>query len=598
MESLSNQQPMGIRTVSTQKKLTNSLMFSLLIGSCLIAPALSQGASIAAPVAGGQQSPGSEQSKFCTQDAQSDLWHSLNLDTTSPGDTPDDSYTYGLNLGSITPTKCALKVNGAGGGGGGGAAGSAFVCEMRALQKYIPQGPLHWTDVSSCNGTSAGTFNSFLNSQLTLFPISIGTPSDCNMAGSNGNFTTGGTGGPSKPCSGLVTALKASAAGSGTAAAGAAQQDGKPSATGSQAQANQAGAQASGASSAGEDALQCMQDAFEGMTQYLVNVANEDAGSPCASDQVSKTYENAVWMVMQMYKACFLPMAILFLLPGAIITNTKVMVSFGILSNGNDEDAVNPFAGIFRSIIAIFLIPASQMIVSYMVDVGNSLEYSCQPYINIPLIIMWCEEQVQIFSPDQQGNPIKNQPVVPMAPWRGKAAGMPVAGAVMEQISGLDGALADLANESMHILSEGLTITYAFQLVMICYLLCLGPLAAAFFAWPAVGRDLFRKCFASWVDAVVILSLWKFWWSVVLICMTVRLQSGGVNPFDPFEVYYLIAFLCILMFVPFNPFDFKPGEIVGSALEKAQAVAQKVASAGASGGGGQGGSKGGQSPTK
>ena len=60
----------------------------------------------------------------------------------------------------------------------------------------------------------------------------------------------------------------------------------------------------------------------------------------------------------------------------------------------------------------------------------------------------------------------------------------------------------------------------------------------------------------------------------MLICMTVRLQSGGVNPFDPFEVYYLVAFLCIMMFVPFNPFDFKPGEIVGHALEKAQAVAQ------------------------
>ncbi len=184
-----------------------------------------------------------------------------------------------------------------------------------------------------------------------------------------------------------------------------------------------------------------------------------------------------------------------------------------------------------------------------------------------------------------------------MAPWRGKAAGMPVAGAVMEQISGLDGALADLANECTHILSEGLTICYAFQIVMICYLLCLGPLAAAFFAWPAVGRDLFRKAFASWVDAVVILCLWKFWWDVVLICMTVRLQSGGVNPFDPFEVYYLVAFLCIMMFVPFSPFDFKPGDIVSHALEKAQAVAQKVAQAGASGGGGQGGSSGGQSAT-
>jgi hypothetical protein len=73
--------------------------------------------------------------------------------------------------------------------------------------------------------------------------------------------------------------------------------------------------------------------------------------------------------------------------------------------------------------------------------------------------------------------------------------------------------------------------------------------------------------------------------------MTARLEQTGVNPFDPFEVYWLAAFLCILMFVPFNPFDFKPGEIVSGAMEKAQQVAAKVAQS-SKGGGGSGAGKG------
>jgi hypothetical protein len=562
------------------------------------------------------QSPVTENKTYLSQEKNADLSASRKCETISkasnqPGQCDKPSYGGpSSDMGSVNRQPQAMQVDSDKGGGGSGAGGGAqFFVEVTAMQTFTGFGP--WKDVSTQNGASAGTFPSFLNDQLDIQKLQIGNPGDDSIASSNSNFAFGGGGGgggcSSGTCqtgsgnatSGLKATTASQAYASMAAAAGGSQKDGDVRSGGAQAQANQAGCQGSAASSAGEDALLCIEHAFEGMTQYLINVANEDAGSPCASDQVSKTYENAVWMVMQMYKACFLPMAILFLLPGAIITNTKTMVSFGILKNANDEDAVNPFAGIIRSMIAIFLIPATQMIVSYMVDVGNSLQLSCQPYIDIPLIMLWCQEQVQTYTPDQQGSPIKDQPIVKMAPWRGKFAGMPVGGAVLESVSGLDVALQQMANECMHLLAEGLTICYAFQLVMICYLLLLGPLAAAFFAWPSVGRDLFRKAFASWVDGVVVLCLWKFWWEVVLICMTVRLQSGGVNPFDPFETYYLMAFMCILMFVPFNPFDFKPGSIVGKALEKAQAVASKAAAASGSGGasGGGGGSAGGNSPT-
>lgn len=502
--------------------------------------------------------------------------------------------TYGGMLGGAgvpqqdqSKMLMADKGSSVGGGGstGGGDGPSIEVTNFGkfedAPRKYVDQGQA---------GADAGVHPSFLDRQKQVEKFSAqGTIGMAWLAANNAGFDGGGGGTLTQRHIGGYPASQAGAVAQWGKAAGptAASIDAHPGQKTNSSKSNGQGNQSSGASSAGEDAIECMTNALDGITLSLINVANEDAGSPCASNQVSKTYSNAVWMVQKMYKACFIPMAILFLLPGALITNIKTFISFGFLHN-NDEDTVSPFAGIFRSTIAIFLIPATQIVISYMVDVGNSLQNACLPYVDVPLIILWAEEQVQTYKPDQQGKPMKNLPNVPMAPWRGKFAGMPKAGAIVEQVSGLDAALSELANECTHILSEGLTIAYAFQLVMICYLLLLGPLAAAFFAWPAVGRDLFRKCFATWVDGVVVLSLWKFWWNVVLITMTVRCQSGALNPFDPFEVYYLVGFLCILMTVPFNPFDFKPGEIVSHALEKAQSVANKVAQGGGKGGGGGG----------
>lgn len=349
--------------------------------------------------------------------------------------------------------------------------------------------------------------------------------------------------------------------------------------------------QGSRGGSAGEDAKECMHSCFETMRKHLINVANENAGQRCFSRQPSKSYANVIWMVQQMYKQCYIPMAVLFLLPGALITNTKTLVAFGILGT-KDDDVVSPFTGIMRSIIAIFLIPATQLATSYIIDVSNALEDAASQYVSLPLIYLWAEEQIQVFSPDQQGGLIKNLPVVPQAPYLGKFAGMPVAGATLEQLGGMFDALTELANECLHMLTIGLNVISAFQIVMICYLFCMGPISAAFFAWPSVGRDLFRKAFSTWLDGTVVLSLWKFWFNVVLLCMTVRLESGNVNPFDIWEVYYLIAFLSIMMVVPFNPFDFRPGEIVTHVLGKAEGVAAKVAQGG-KGGGSKGGGKGG-----
>jgi hypothetical protein len=302
-------------------------------------------------------------------------------------------------------------------------------------------------------------------------------------------------------------------------------------------------------------------------------------------------------MVQKMYKRVYLPLAILFLLPGAVATQAKGLVQFQMLQ-GRDDDTTTPWVGLMRAVIAIFLIPTTQLAVSYMIDVGNACESVVNKYASMPLILLWVEEQIVIFSPDQQGKLIKNIPNIPMLPVGGKFRGMPIKGAVMEQVSGLDSALAEICNESLHMLAIAMSVMSAFQLALVCYLFLVGPLVAAFFAWPGVGRELFRRAFSSWLDGVVMVTLWKFWWVVVLAAWTTWLEAGGINPFDPMGPYWLIAWMSILISVPFNPFEFKPGEVIQNVLAKAEAVAAKVAQGGKGGGSGGGGKAKGGPPGK
>lgn len=459
------------------------------------------------------------------------------------------------------------------------------------------------------SGAASGQF--VLNSQKLNAKIPVANPEDI-MGGllaagdsSSGTFSIGGGGGSilgsflqsvltpaSGPPGNKQSGCGAAYAG-GTSTSADAQSKACPDGKCNAAKSNSQEKQASRASSAGEDALENLYFAIEDYGQFLINVANEDAGAGGGSMSPTKTYAQVVGMVQKMYKTTYLPLAFLFLLPGALITNTKTLVSFGMLGT-RDDDTSSPFAGIFRSVIAVFLIPATQLAVSYMIDVGNALESCVLKYVSMPTILIWVQEQVVVLDAKQQGGPIMNLPNIPMAPYRGKFAGMPIEGMIMQQVSGLDAALMELCNETFHMLTMAMTVMSAFQIATICYLFLVGPLVAAFFAWPGVGRELFRRAFSSWLDGVVIVSLWKFWWNIVLACWTIWIQTSGNNPFDPFNAYYMIAFLCILMSVPFNPFEFKPSEIVGSVLMKAEAVAAKVGQAGKGGGSGGGGkSKGG-----
>lgn len=348
--------------------------------------------------------------------------------------------------------------------------------------------------------------------------------------------------------------------------------------------------------------------------QTLVNVANEGAGIPCSAHQPFKLIENAVWMVQQMYKHVYLPMAILLLLPGAVLTHVKGMISFGILSS-QDEDGVSPFTGILRAMIAIFLIPATQLIVSYATDIGNSLTYEVQKHIVPAELMAWAHQQTFAAPMENARNIIQKPPqMLLQTPFNfltmeGAIPGMPnpmIAGIATngpEQISEVEqqSAMTQTMQMFFNIMNMafgiGIMILLAFQTVMMCYLLLMGPIAAAFFAWPTGVGSLFNKIFANWVDAVTNLALWRFWWCIVLLCMTTRIswlrEMGAYTPNSQWEMLMYTAFMVILTYVPFMPFDFKPGEMASKMLEKASKAAEGGKGGGGGGGGGEGGGGGG-----
>jgi hypothetical protein len=286
--------------------------------------------------------------------------------------------------------------------------------------------------------------------------------------------------------------------------------------------------------------------------QSLINVANENAAQPLTRGATTRTLPQAIWMVQQVFKAIFLPMAILLVVPGAVLTQAKGLVHSAFShSTVPSEDAISPFTGILRSIIAIFMIPATQLIISYSTDIGNSLTYQVQSFIDNTAITSWAGQQTAGTPPATMQQQASQQ----------------------QAETGVQAMTGSIFNEVNMLLSYGMTVLIAYQIVMMSYLYLMGPIAAAFFAWPAGVGNLFKSVLANWLDAVTNLALWRFWWCVILLAMSTRIhwltQMGQYNPQDPWEKAVYTAFMVMLTYVPFNPFDFRPGDLVDALLQKA-----------------------------
>jgi hypothetical protein len=364
----------------------------------------------------------------------------------------------------------------------------------------------------------------------------------------------------------------------------------------------------------------------------MPNIANEGTGVYTASDNPNKSIPQAIWMVQQMYKYVFVPMAILFLLPGAVATQVKGQVAFAFKLNQDDNSS--PFEGILRSMIAIFLIPATQLIVSYSIDVGNSMCYSVSDYVDPQVCMDWANKLTYNTPVGNVDNSISPPAPVNTAASAGSnggflssvlgsggassvsgalsaASGLPGIGALFSALGSALGAnfgtngeglgaqqqetstinerqlwlstvLELIFNVASYLFSLAVIVLGAFQLVMLCYLYLLGPLAAAMFAWPKIGQNISRDMFGGWCNAVIMVSLWRFYWMVILAIMTQRIlyMMDTNSPIDlQWEVCVFVCFLGLMMYVPFNPWSFDPGQAFEAAMSSGQSLAQSAGGA-------------------
>jgi len=308
--------------------------------------------------------------------------------------------------------------------------------------------------------------------------------------------------------------------------------------------------------------IRCLEDYIPMLLAGNINVANEAVGTTGDTRAPFRPVSQAIGMVQQMYHHVYLPMAPLLLLPGAILLQMKIMLSQ--FATADEDSQGGPLGHILRGMIALFLIPSTQLIMSYSIDVGNSMTYVLGQQFAANEIVQWAAGQ-------QQAKEARGQAVDRLDPQQFKDQTMQMA--------------AGMINMSMGI---GLLILAAFQLGMTCYLFLMGPIAAALYAWPgSVGR-LFKPVFINWVNATVTISLWRFWWILIVFVMVTRLswlrEIGEYVPNTEWEALMLGCFMVMMMYVPFAPFELKPGELVDRLMEKAKEANENGAGGGRKGG--------------
>ncbi len=315
--------------------------------------------------------------------------------------------------------------------------------------------------------------------------------------------------------------------------------------------------QQQGAGDAGQNAgINALKEYIPMIVAGNVNVANEAAGGGIGnSGQPWRPLPQAIGMVQHMYHHCYLPMALLLLLPGAVLLHMKNMCSQ--FANPDEDSQGGPWSHILRAMIALFLVPSTQLIMSYAIDVGNSMTYTVAQQFSPMEIVAWAEGM-------QRAREAAGKPQERLDPQPFKEQMWQMAAGVINMSLGY-----------------GLVILAAFQLALSCYLLLLGPIAAAFYTWPGSVGKLFKPIFVNWVNGVVVLSLWRFWWVLIVFVMVTRIhwlqEIGEYVPNTEWEALMLGCFLVMMMYVPFAPFDCRPGDMVDKILEKGKEISQAAA---------------------
>lgn len=308
----------------------------------------------------------------------------------------------------------------------------------------------------------------------------------------------------------------------------------------------------------------------------------------------------------------FVPLAILLLLPGAMICQVKSIASQGFAVLGE----VSPFEGLFRSIIGIFLIPATYLIVNYGIDVANSITFTIsnqyrQQFGSDMYRDAFCGHirAFPVRSPEENPGMIMDKKTVmfnyfgntPLARLEGKTLAIKYA----DPCVGLYIVPPDRDNDNVPYMVNEQRMAYnqanaAFTMawVILCavqqaylyYLYFVGPVAAALWVFPS--KQL-RDAFPSWIEGVVTICFWSLFWNVTILLMAC---FRGVDDTGTI-MFTALNFLAIGS----AKFAFDFTGLVRDAGRESMSMGQKAAQAAAAaskkgegGGGGGGGDKGGK----
>ncbi len=303
----------------------------------------------------------------------------------------------------------------------------------------------------------------------------------------------------------------------------------------------------------------------------------------------------------------FVPIALLLILPGAVLTQVRA-----IMAQGNPVvGGASPLEGIQRGMIAVFLVPGSCLVTNYSVDLGNSLHYTVSSeYSRIIGGDMYkdamCAE-IRAFGvrylSENEGS-LKDVPPdlsprgsEPFAKIEGRLWGKisdPCAGLLLVPPNRDDTIMpqASLATRlGMYTANAGICAGWgmltAFQMAFFYYLYFVGPIMAALWAWPT---QMFKQAFPTWVESCVTLAFWSFLWQITicLLAMTKSQASTGL---------YMVTALNVLATTSVKH-AFDCASIMKSAVQACEMIGAEVAAAAEGGGGGGGGKGGGKSGQK
>jgi hypothetical protein len=304
----------------------------------------------------------------------------------------------------------------------------------------------------------------------------------------------------------------------------------------------------------------------------------------------------------------FVPMAILLLLPGAVLTQVKSIIAAGTPVLGE----ANPFEGIQRSIIAIFLIPGTYLVINYSIDLNNSITYSIADQYRQTFGSDMYKDAISFHirafparQPAENRNALDQQ-TTPMGPLlNGKTPfarfeGLMIENKIEDPVAKLYLAPPDRADECLPISSIAAkemfnstnatfmiawNILCAFQMIYFYYLWFVGPLTAALWVWPMKSL---RNAFPSWCEGVITLGFWSLFWNTSILLMacfrgvdeTGTLVLTALNFLATSSVKYAFDFAGLAK---------AAGQEAANMAEKAAKAAQKGGGGGGGGGGGKGG---------